>query len=494
MSNLNHEPTSMHIDHSLNNYLHLFEKHPDAIFVMNLQGNILYANQAILKLLGYSKGHLLTLRFQELVHPEEIEMFNYYLQKAAEGDIQELVTTIKCNNGKKIEVQIITVSNEIDGQIASISGYITETTDLTNNMGVSQRPMELCESFIENNRDPILLLDLEATIVLANNAFSQLLGWRKENLEGFHILQCPSIPPHLIEQMRNYYNRVLNHEPNLTMLETIRITTDGKAHHMMLTITPIYDHSGQACNWAVHLRDITSQIEAEQSLLQADKLLAIGRFAANVSQEMKDPLTMLQGFIQMIKNSKKGSGQVAGYLEGMVKELNRIESFVEDLSLLAKPQIQSYKYTNICDLIKGAIHLAKTQAFLNNVQVEFVPIAIPTIWAEEQQLKQAFFNIIQNGIEAMPDGGILRIDIKSTEDYLHINVVDQGVGIPEEYITKLGEPIYSENENRIGLGLTLTYKIIKQHHGKISVQSKVEKGTQFMVELPIVNQDIKQTG
>jgi signal transduction histidine kinase len=126
---------------------------------------------------------------------------------------------------------------------------------------------------------------------------------------------------------------------------------------------------------------------------------------------------------------------------------------------------------------------------LNNVQIEFEDIQVPEIWGDDQQLKLAFFNIIQNGIDAMPTGGVLSVNMKPSDEVLKINVIDQGMGITEDNIEKLGEAHYTTKEKGIGLGLTLAYKIIEQHHGKISVQSQVEMGTQFTIELPVVSRN-----
>jgi two-component system sporulation sensor kinase A len=487
----NHNEQSPPINNLLSrDFVLLYENHAEAVYAINLQGDIIYANQAVSNLLGYSKEELMNLNIQEIVSSEGSEIFNYYFQKAVQSDTQEFITMINCKDGSQLEIKIITVSNEEDGQVSSISGTLTEIAKQqgTVSAGINKITQGLCESFIENNRDPILLLDMDAIIVLANQAFSRLLGWRKENLEGFHILSCPSIPPHLVDQMRDYYNRVVNAEPNLTTLETIRVNEEGRAHYMMLSITPIHDLNGEVCNWAVHLRDITAQKEAEQSLLRTEKILAFGQFAASVTHEISNPLISLKGFIQSIRNHK-GVVYNDDHLGFMINELERIESIVTDLSILAQNQIQSNKKTDIAELLKGAIELVKPQAMLNNVQIEFEDIQAPDIWGDDQQLKMAFFNIIQNGVDAMPTGGVLRINMKPSDEYLKINVIDQGMGIAEDHIQKLGEAHYTTKEKGFGLGLTLAYKIIEQHHGKIRVQSQVEIGTQFTIELPVVSRN-----
>jgi PAS domain S-box-containing protein len=321
----------------VNDIRHSFDNHSDAVYVMNLQGDIIYANQATSNILGYSIEELLNLNFHEIISSESLEIFKYYFQKAAKSDIQEFIIGVKCKNGKRLEFKMITVSNEQKGDIVNITGFLTEISDQkTVNLVISQTSMNLCESFIENNRDPILLLDLDATIILANRAFSQLLGWRKENLEGFHILLCPSIPPHMIEQMRDYYHRVIKDEPNLATLETIRINTEGKPHYMMLSITPIHDTNSNVCNWAVHLRDITAQKEAEQTLLRAEKILAFSQSAASVAHEIMSPLGSLKKFIQSTKTREDGVLYSDNYLDSLIDDVNRLESFVNELSMLSK--------------------------------------------------------------------------------------------------------------------------------------------------------------
>jgi two-component system sporulation sensor kinase A len=317
----------------------LFETHPDAVCVFNLQGDIIYANQAVTNLLGYSKLELLKMKFIEVIASDGIDIFNYYFQKAVMSDTQEYITPIKCKDGRRLEMKIVTVSNEIEGQIVSVSGFISDITEQSIDYEVKiQTSMELCESFIENNRDPILLLDLDAIIVLANRSFSRLLGWPKENLEGFHILQCPSIPPHLVEQMRDYYYRVVNSEENLTILDTIRMNTEGKTHYMMLSITPIHERNGDVCNWAVHLRDITAQKETEQSLLHAEKLLALGQISTSIADGIRTPLLSIKGFIQTIKTTENETAYNDSYLNFMIDELNRIEIILNDLSSIARTQ------------------------------------------------------------------------------------------------------------------------------------------------------------
>jgi PAS domain S-box-containing protein len=325
-----YQQTNSNYNFLSNNLIMLFDNHTDAICVMDWERRILYANQAISNRLGYSNEELLNIKFDEIISTDAgLEIFNYYFQRALESDTQEFIAEIKAKDGKSIEMKITTVSNEVEGKIVSVSGFLTDiTTQTITTEGTSPLSKDLCESFIENNRDPILLLNLDAIIVLANHSFSELLGWRKENLEGFHILQCPSIPPDLIGQMDDYYRRVRNGEPNLETLQTVRIDTEGTSHYMMLSITPIHDANDQLCNWAVHLRDITRQIEAEQALLRSNTLLDHGQIS-DVVDQIRSRLESMKGMVVSINGNAHDYNNVGQITE----QLLQIENLVNLLSI-----------------------------------------------------------------------------------------------------------------------------------------------------------------
>ncbi|MFB5664282.1 PAS domain S-box protein [Alteribacillus sp. HJP-4] len=327
------------------------------------------------------------------------------------------------------------VPNVLDEKVSAITLYIKNmTVDPTADLPLFQTSKDLCKSFIENNRDPILLLDLEATIVLANQAFSQLLDWRKDNLEGYHIVKCPPIPPQLVNQMKIYYQKIVNNkgERDTTespLLETIRIKNEGKAHYMMLSITSIQDYSGKVCNWAVHLRDVTAQKEAEKKLLRAEKLLSIGEIAAGVTHEIRNPLTSLKGLTKLMKTEEIPNYK---YLDVIGHEINQIESFIDEISLLAKIKVKPTKFADVNGIVQKMICLLEPHAIKNKVFIEYISDGLPEICCEETLLAQAFYNIMENGIESMPEGGRLKIKATSQKEFIRIHILDQGTGMPED--------------------------------------------------------------
>lgn len=231
------------------------------------------------------------------------------------------------------------------------------------------------------------------------------------------------------------------------------------------------------------VRDITERKKTEELLNKSDTLAAIGQLAAGVAHEVRNPLTVIKGFIQLFQINKEDQEK---YFDLMLSEIERIEAILQEFLSIAKTDEISTEKKNIYQIFKNVVSLINTKAIMTNIQVElYTDSKDIIIECSENQLKQVFINILQNSIEAMPDGGRISIHIKEIgKDGIIISVIDKGIGIPEERIKRLGEPFYSTKEKGTGIGLMLSYKIIESHQGNISIMSEVGVGTTVTIYLP----------
>ena len=215
----------------------------------------------------------------------------------------------------------------------------------------------------------------------------------------------------------------------------------------------------------------------QEQLRKSDTLSVVGEIAAGIAHEIRNPMTALKGFIQLLENSVGKDHEM--YFNVITSEFQRIESIITEFLVLAKPQAIQYQETNLIKIMKDTVELLSAQAVMHNVQYEErYQEDLPTIVAEPNQLKQVFINVIKNAIEVMSDGGVISISIGETEDGLiHIEIKDQGGGISKDKIKKLGEPFYTTKERGTGLGLMVSFKIIKEHKGSVQVESIVGEGT-----------------
>jgi two-component system sporulation sensor kinase A len=236
-------------------------------------------------------------------------------------------------------------------------------------------------------------------------------------------------------------------------------------------------------------KDITEKTEETERLIQkSEKLALLGQMAAGIAHEIRNPLTSIKGFIQLLKiNNWKEE-----YFDIILTELDRINEIVGEFLVLAKPTAAIYMTQDIKLLLKDVVTLINNQSLLNNVQI-FVEFEkdLPLISCEENQLKQVFLNLLKNAIEAMPKGGSIQVYVKEKEEgNLLIQIIDEGVGIPQERISTLGEPFYTTKEKGTGLGLMTCYKIIEGHKGKLNIYSKMNEGTTIEVILPTITQPL----
>ncbi|MGD6966024.1 ATP-binding protein [Rossellomorea vietnamensis] len=231
-------------------------------------------------------------------------------------------------------------------------------------------------------------------------------------------------------------------------------------------------------------RDITHYRENEEMMIASEKLSVIGQLAAAVAHEIRNPLTSLKGFVQLMQVTKKADDKHLGI---MLSEIERINLISGEMLILGKQQDILFGKEEVNDTIKQVIVLMEAQANLDNVEIDFAPSQVGPMFvnADQNQLKQVLINIIKNGVEAIDDHGFVKVVTAKTETKALIKVQDSGAGMDQERIDRLGEPFYSTKEKGTGLGLAVCKKIIERHQGEITYESEKGKGTTVTITLPL---------
>jgi signal transduction histidine kinase len=229
---------------------------------------------------------------------------------------------------------------------------------------------------------------------------------------------------------------------------------------------------------------INSLTFAYEELRQKEKLAVIGQMATAIGHEIRNPLSSLKGFTQLQYEANTNSNE---FYPIMIQEIDRINSIVDDLMYLGKPREIVFEKAKINEIINYTLSITKQQAEIQGIRMEtMIDEQIPAIDCDEKQLKQVFINLIKNAIEAMPDGGTLKIKSESSnEKNICITVEDEGYGIMEADLQNLGVPFYTTKKDGTGLGLMVTNQIIKDHNGSLKIESKRGLGTKVIVTLPI---------
>ncbi|MGB9661818.1 MAG: two-component system sensor histidine kinase NtrB [Moorellaceae bacterium] len=219
-----------------------------------------------------------------------------------------------------------------------------------------------------------------------------------------------------------------------------------------------------------------------------EKLAMVGELAAGMAHEIRNPLTSIRGFLQLLQRKFDGEGPEHEYFQIMLEELDRINLIIKEFLSLAKPSQPQLKITDINVLISEALLLAEQEALMNEVVLEFIPGEnIPLVFLDPAQIKQVVLNLVSNAIQATGPKG--RVEVSSLydpeEQMVIIGVKDNGPGIPPDKLHRIFEPFFTTKENGTGLGLTLSLRIVESHKGRIRVSSKVGEGSYFQVYLPL---------
>ncbi|PFI40774.1 two-component sensor histidine kinase [Bacillus cereus] len=230
---------------------------------------------------------------------------------------------------------------------------------------------------------------------------------------------------------------------------------------------------------------VRTVVEMMSNMKETENLAVIGTMSTTIAHEIRNPLTALKGFTQIQK--EKNLEDTMSY-EIMLQEIERINEFVSELMLLGKPKPTNYEWCNIREILLYVVQLMESYATQYKVKFHLqVDGNLPGINGDDKQLKQVLLNIIKNGIESMPKGGDIQIRAyKKVGENLCISIEDQGFGIENEKIEKIGKAFYTTKENGTGLGLMITYKIIEEHQGSIAIQSSMGVGTKVEIYLPTV--------
>ncbi|CCQ92897.1 putative Histidine kinase [[Clostridium] ultunense Esp] len=268
-------------------------------------------------------------------------------------------------------------------------------------------------------------------------------------------------------------------EPELEELLIKR--EEGTPHFVEMNGRAIHYQGGKAI--LLVFRDITERKKTEEEIRNLDKLSMVGQLAAGIAHEIRNPLTSLKGFLQLMEEG----GETKEYIPIMLAELERINLVTSELLLLSKPQMVQYRKQDIVVLLSEVISLLRTEGNLKGIEISLKTLSsVEPMYCEANQLKQVFINLIKNAIDATPHGGNIHIIVEmANQDMIRISIRDEGVGIAPELLSRLGKPFYTTKEKGTGLGLTVCFQIVRAHRGELQFESEPGKGTTVTILLPV---------
>jgi len=351
----------------------------------------------------------------------------------------------------------------------------------------------LRELILKSIPSGLMTLDLRGCITTFNHAAEAVLGYRPREVLGK--------PVQKILNLKQFTG--LDADQGETGRSSTLVAFDRHGQEVVLDVamSPLRDDRGEPVGVLVTFSDITSVHRLEEEKRRLDRLVALGQMAANVAHEVRNPLASIKTSMQMLLyDLAERSGGAPGQsdeegemceeaqesISVVLKEVERLDTIVRDLLLFAKPRQLHRVACNLSEVSDRVLQLLQAQCEEAGVVVHRVYPEVSLVQVDVGQLEQVLFNLYTNGIQAMPEGGVLTIGCQVMPGWLEWSVSDTGVGIAPDQLERIFQPFFTTKAHGIGLGLPITRRLIEDHRGQLLVGSQFGYGTRITVRLPMV--------
>lgn len=344
------------------------------------------------------------------------------------------------------------------------------------------------EEILESMVSGLLTVDVQGKITTFNSMAERLTGFSANNVIGKNFADVFSQKSKLFKTIRNCLNN-----KTTTNYETEIFSSQKQLIPVSISSTVLIDSHERKIGGLISFSDMTEVRELQNKLRQADKVRALSTLAAGMAHEIKNPLSSMKVFSQLLPLKFSDAEFREKFLQVVPQEIGRIDRIVESMLGFARSTAPKFERINLEKMIEENLRYFEEQAKESKIEIvkKFAFKGDLEIEADENQLSQVFANLFLNAIQAMPEGGTLTIKTregKKIEDILQtvvIEVSDTGHGISQEHLQKLFDPFFTTKYAGTGLGLTITHSIVDGHRGFIDASSEVGKGTTFVVTLPV---------
>ena len=452
----------------------------DGFAIVDIENRFIRVNHMYTKIFGYTEEDVIGRSYKDFPNSNSVDDI---INQVKRGQAFTNVITQQSHKDGSILDIAVTYSpfRNSTGEIIAIIAIYREITDRVNIERELKRTRELYKLITENTTDMIKIYSKDKRIIYASPSHEKGIGFTPEQLIGRHVYDL--IPSEEIEDFKWMLQKLVKTgEPQLIQIKLL--TKNNGTIYSETNICPIFNEKNEVESYVTVGRDITDRVNNDAAFRNLDRLSIIGQLAAGVAHEIRNPLTSLKGFSKLLQSTIQKEKQ-DHYLSIIMNELNRIDMIVNEFMSLAKPQAILFERDKIISILDSTVNVLHPQALLHNVQIKInYPKEDIELMCIPHQLKQVFVNFLKNAIEAMPEGGNVHINVKKEEENrVIISFTDEGIGIDTELLQYLGTPFYTTKDKGIGLGLTVSNKIIQEHNGTMKIESQIGIGTTIIVEL-----------
>ncbi|MEA4925318.1 MAG: PAS domain S-box protein [Syntrophomonadaceae bacterium] len=457
----------------------VFQYSPDSISITSLkEGRYIQVNKAFTVLSGYEHEELIGFTDKELgvwVYPEEREMMITQINR--DGAITNFEMHFRTKTGRILICLVSGGTIEIDGEIhiIGIIKDITQRKHYEEKLSISEErfskafnfsPYPMCISTMQGGR-----------FIEVNESFCLVTGYSSNELISSSVLR---LGLWLKPGDRRLVREKIRQEGSVRDFETV-FRAKGGENLLIIYNAERIEVQNTPCIFSV-IMDITEKKKSEVELLRLDRLNLAGEMATSIGHEIRNPMTAVRGYLQLLMQNEKYSPELE-YFDLMIEELDKANLIITEFLSLAKNKLIELKPANINSIINQLLPLAQAKALLRDQQIEAELGQLPDQCLDYKEVSQLILNLVQNGLESMTAGGKITIKTYVEAENIVLAVEDRGYGIKPQDIAKLGTPFFTTKDTGTGLGLAVCYRIAAHHNAKIEVETG-SAGTTFYVKFP----------
>jgi len=394
--------------------------------------------------------------------------------------------TIEAAKGNLEQELTIQTRDEIEILASNFSSMIQEVLSqkqlLETQLNEIQQLQHYSEKILATMNDGLLVIDMRGIIITMNRAARTILNIpANENVKHRSVFELIGDATPL----KTYVHEILD-DPLKLKQQEIHLKK-GEGAQVLLTDSSILQSDEKTPKQIIfNITDITELKNLEKKIHRNKRLADLGILAAGMSHEIRNPLSAIKTFVALLPKKIDKPGFLEKFQRTVPREINRLNNLVSDLLELSRKQKLNFAATNMGYLLKQCIDLMEVDLGTKGIICHHhIPKGLPKISVDGEQFKKVFINLIQNSAQAMPDGGVITIDITFDDILLSLNFQDTGLGMTPDVSERLFNPFYTTKIKGTGLGLAISHKIISDHNGQIEVNSSEGEGCCISIHLPL---------
>jgi PAS domain S-box-containing protein len=479
-----------------------------AIFVENTAQP---GQMRIARSMGVRLSQSLDLSFLEPARPEFAHGALFFESPRSARDVRDSIRRtlelldlnyfVPCRIRERT-VAVLGLGKTVDGDFLSsddvelvetIAGYVAVALDNAQlYSSLEQKALEIArlkdfsENIVESLNVGVLAVDLDGIVESWNTRMEQLFGVARQEAVGRQLSSL--LPEELAHEIA-----ARGDEEQITGIYKQRLQHQGKLLTLNVSITPLVSKSGERIGRLLLFDDVTQRERMEEQMTQTEKLTSLGLLAAGVAHEVNTPLAVISNYIQMLAKQMPEGDPRQSIIDKIVKQTFRASEIVNNLLNFSRTGAAEAADVDVNHVVEETLSLVAHPLKASQIQVvKQLGETLPPVRGSANKLQQVFLNLFLNARDAMPGGGMLEIRTAAHNGSVEIEIADTGAGIAREHIHRIFDPFFTTKAigRGTGLGLSVSYGIIKEHAGKIDVRSTPGKGTSFHVEFPAVRKAV----